>query len=129
MYGKLYTDIERWKGDPTTEILNSLDHTWSVVFVGDAWMAPYELTHVGGVIDYYQRNSRTGLAWLRRIRERVPNSVWINPVRREHWNSPSIELIHHVFPMFELSIDGLTAAIDVLRGTRSNRPLTAATRE
>ncbi len=129
VYGHLYTDIERWKGEPTTEVINSLDHTWSVVFVGDAWMAPYELTHVGGVIDYYQRNSRTGIAWLQKIRDRVSNSVWLNPVRREHWNAPSIHLIHHVFPMFELSIDGLTAAVDVLRGTRSNRPLTAAAGE
>ncbi len=129
VYGQLYTDIERWKGEATTEIINNLDHTWSVVFVGDAWMAPYELTHVGGVSDYYQTNSRTGIGWLRQIRQRVTNSVWINPVMRAHWDAPSIQLIRHVFPMFELSIDGLTAAADVLRGTRPNRPLTAAARE
>ena len=91
-------------------------------------MAPYELTHMGGAIDYYHRNSTSGLAWLQRIRERVPNSIWLNPVRRQSWADASIQIIHQVFPMFELTIDGLTEAIDVLRGTRPNRPLTAATR-
>ena len=128
VYGQLYTDIARWKGEPTAEIIKNLDHTWSIVFVGDAWMAPYELSHVGGTIDYYQRNSKTGFSWLQQIRQRVPNSVWLNPLTRKHWAAPSIQLIHLLFPMFELSIDGLTEAVDVLRGTRPNRPLLAATR-
>ncbi len=129
VYGKLYSDIERWKGEPTADVINNLDHTWSVVFVGDAWMAPYELTHVGGAIDYYERNSNTGFAWLNRIRERVSNSIWLNPVMQKHWAAPSIQLIHQVFPMFELSIDGLTSAVDVLRGTRPNRPLAVRARD
>ena len=32
-------------------------------------------------------------------------------------------------PMFELTIDGITEAIDVLRGTRPNRPRTASVSE
>ena len=48
VYERLYTDMQTWKGEPTTEVLKNLDHTWSVVFVGDAWMAPRELTHLGG---------------------------------------------------------------------------------
>ena len=50
VYERLFTDISRWKGTPTGEVIKDLDHTWSIVFVGDAWMAPYELTHVGGAI-------------------------------------------------------------------------------
>lgn len=125
VYETLYTDISRWEGEATNDMLANLDHTWSVVFVGDAWMAPYELTHINGAIDYIHRNSTTGLEWLQRIRERVPNSVWLNPMRSEHWGGTSTRLIHTVFPMFELTIDGLTQAIDTLRGTRPNRPLTA----
>ncbi|MAV37435.1 MAG: VWA containing CoxE family protein [Planctomycetaceae bacterium] len=128
VYGQLYTDISRWQGEPTADVLNRLDHTWSVVFVGDAWMAAYELTHVGGTIGYYQRNTRTGIEWLQQIRQRVPNSVWLNPVPKKFWTDTSIHLIHSVFPMFELSIDGLTEATDVLRGTRPNRPYTAVAR-
>ena len=126
VYGQLYTDISKWKGDSTNEVINNLDHTWSVIFVGDAWMATYELTHVGGAIDYYHRNARTGIEWLRSIREKVPNSVWLNPVKSQYWGAPSIQLIHQIFPMYELTLDGLTTAVDVLRGVRPNRPQSAA---
>ena len=123
VYEKLYSDISCWQGTATTEIQKSLDHTWSVIFVGDAWMSPYELTNAYGAIDYFHQNEKPGLRWLLDIRERVPNSVWLNPAKSSHWKAPSIMMIRQVFPMFELSIDGMTEAIDVLRGSRPNRPL------
>ncbi|HVS14284.1 MAG TPA: VWA domain-containing protein [Thermoanaerobaculia bacterium] len=125
VYERLYTDIARWKGEPTSQVLKNLDHTWSVVFVGDAWMSPYELTYSGGAIDYGYKNSDTGLTWLRRIRQRCPSSVWLNPEPKKIWNAPTIHLIRQVFPMYPLTIDGLTEAIDVLRGIRPNRALAA----
>ena len=85
-------------------------------------MAPTELTYSGGAIGFDDRNAVAGLQWLERIRQRVPNSIWLNPEPRTHWNEPSIRLIRRVFPMYELTIDDLTAAVDVLRGTRPNRP-------
>ncbi len=126
VYRNVYTDMQTFEGESTTDLLKQLDQTWSLIFVGDAWMAPTELTHRFGAIDYDHRNLVTGLDWLQRIRQRVPNSVWLNPESRRRWNEPTIRLIHTVFPMFELTIDGLTEAIDVLRGTRPNRPATSA---
>lgn len=123
VYQKLYTDMQTLQGEPTDEWLKRLDHTWSAVFVGDAWMAPSELTHRGGAIGFDHRNATTGLQWLERIRQRVPNSIWLNPEESRRWNEPTIRLIRRVFPMFELTIDGLTEAVDVLRGARPNRPV------
>lgn len=128
VYKHLYTDMQYLKGRPTDEVLKNLDQTWSAVFVGDAWMAPTELTHRNGAIHFDHRNSITGLDWLERIRRRVPNSVWLNPEPRGRWNEPTIRLIRGVFPMYELTIDGLTEAIDVLRGTRPNRPSASVSR-
>ena len=125
VYENLYTDISRWKGEATSQILKRLDHSWSVCLGGDAWMSPYELTHTGGAIDYYHTNQVTGLDWLRKFRDRCPNSIWLNPEPRRIWNAPTIHLIRQVFPMFELTIDGLTEGIDVLRGIRPNRALAA----
>jgi len=125
VYEYLYTDISRWSGDQTAEILKNLDATWSVVFVGDAWMAPYELMRMGGAIDFYYNNAEPGIAWLQRFRERCPNSVWLNPEPRRFWTAPTIDAIHRIFPMFELTLDDLSEAIDVLRGARPNRPLAA----
>jgi len=122
VYGQLYTDISRWKGDATSEYLKKLDATWCVIFVGDAWMAPYELTQTGGALHYFEQNGRTGFDWLREIRRRIPNSVWLNPVTQRYWNDESIRLICSVFPMFSLTLDGLSDAIDVLRGVKENRP-------
>jgi uncharacterized protein with von Willebrand factor type A (vWA) domain len=40
-YEKLYTNIERYEGLYTRDVLAGIDRTWTVVFVGDAWMSPY----------------------------------------------------------------------------------------
>ncbi len=122
VYRRLYTDMETLRGEPTEEVLKKLDHTWSAVFVGDAWMAPTELVHRGGAIEFDHYNSIAGLTWLERIRQRVPNSIWLNPEPRNRWNEPTIHMIRRVFPMYELTIDGLTEAVDVLRGAKPNRP-------
>ena len=121
-YEYLFTDIYYRRGEPTHEMLKRLDDSWSVVFVGDAWMSPYELTHVGGAIDLFHHNRDTGLDWLRRFRDKCPNSVWLNPEPRRIWSAPSIEMVRSLFPMFELTLDGLKDAVDTLGGRRANEP-------
>ena len=123
VYSRLYVDMMRFTGTPTLEVLRrELDPTWAVVLVGDAWMSPYELTHPGGNIYYGAVNQEPGIGWLRRVRERCPNSIWLNPEPKRIWNAPSVQLIRQVFPMFPLTLDGLVAGIDTLRGAKPNRP-------
>jgi len=126
VYERLYTDIAQWRGAPTTELLREIDSTWSAILVGDAWMSPYELTSPGGAIDYAHRNEESGLAWLSRLRQRCPQSVWLNPEPARIWHATTIDLVRRVFPMFPLTLDGLGEAVDVLRGSRPNRPLRTA---
>lgn len=126
IYERLYTDISQWRGEPTSNLLKELDASWSVILVGDAWMSPYELLRVGGAIDYSHTNATSGLAWLQLLRERCPNSLWLNPEPEHIWQATTIRLIHSVFPMFPLTLDGLSEAVDVLRGARANRPEKAA---
>ena len=122
VYGRLYSDMIRLKGRPTGEVLLEIDNSWRVVFVGDAYMHPYELYETGGAIDYSQHNTQTGYNWLLRFRDRVPRSVWLNPEPRRIWNAPTISAVRSVFPMFELTLDVLSDAVDVLRGVRANLP-------
>ena len=122
VYERLYTDIYRRRGDATDDVLKQIDRTWSVIFAGDAWMSPYELIHAGGAIDFFHHNATSGLAWLQRFRDRCPSSVWLNPEPRRIWNAPSVRIIREVFPMFELTLDGLSSAIDVIAGRRANQP-------
>lgn len=120
VYERLFTDIFHRHGEPTSEVLKRIDDTWSVLFVGDAWMSPFELTHAGGSVDWFHHNRDPGLAWLRRFRERCPRSAWLNPVPPRIWAAPSIRLIRDVFPMFELTLDGLHDAVDFLSGRRGD---------
>jgi uncharacterized protein with von Willebrand factor type A (vWA) domain len=126
VYERVFDDISQWRGEPTSHLLKQIDSSWSLVFVGDAWMSPYELTQVGGAIDFAHRNETSGLAWLERLRRRCPDSVWLNPEPERVWGATSIQMIRRVFPMFALTLDGLAAAVEVLRGNRPNRPVRAA---
>ena len=55
-YEKLFTDYVRGKGEPTEKVMAEIDATWICFVVGDAAMAPYELTARGGAIDYRHEN-------------------------------------------------------------------------
>jgi uncharacterized protein len=120
IYENLYTDIYHRRGEPTRDVLKRIDRSWSVILVGDAWMSPFELTHAGGAIDFFHHNRETGLDWLERLRERCPRSIWLNPEPQRIWTAPSVRLIRSVFPMYELTLDGLAEAVDVLCGRRAN---------
>jgi len=117
VYEHLYTDIHAHKGIFTEDLLKEIDNTWTLIFVGDASMSPYELSHQGGAIYYGHQNATPGIQWLRRLRQRVPNSVWLNPEPKKFWGgTTSIGIIHDVFPMYEFTLSGITEAIDHLRG-------------
>lgn len=119
VYEKLYTDISRYQGVRTDDVLKQIDKTWSIVLVGDAWMGPYELTHETGGLYWAQWTERvSGLEWLRRIARKGKASAWLNPERKRAWTAPTVTLIRRVFPMFELTLDGLSRAVDHLRGAR-----------
>lgn len=96
------------------ELTRRLQPETRLIVVGDAHMAPYELTAPFGAIDYSVRNRESGLDWLRRLTAHFRHRVWLNPVPRRFWAHPTIDAIGRLFPMFELTLDGLEQAIDVL---------------
>ncbi|MEL7062063.1 MAG: VWA domain-containing protein [Acidobacteriota bacterium] len=58
-YGRVWTDMEQGDGEPTADLLKRLDASWTLIFVGDAWMSPFELTHAGGAIALDHQNRDT----------------------------------------------------------------------
>ncbi len=114
VYEQLYTDMRLNKKMATTSALHTLDADYKVILVGDAYMAPEELLEPGGAIYYYHNNSTPGLEWLRRIQSHFQACVWLNPMSQRHWDRPSIALIRKVFPMFELTLEGLDRGIKQL---------------
>ncbi len=103
----------------TSHILNNLSGDYRVIIVGDASMAPSELLRQGGIIDWDLYNDRAGIEWLRDLRHQYEYSVWLNPIPRKYWEwvegSYTIKKINEVFPMQELTLDGLEQAVSALR--------------
>ncbi len=107
IYEQIYTDMRMNKKESTRTLLQTLDADYKVILVGDAYMAPEELTDASGAIYYYHNNSTPGIEWLRRIQAHFKSCIWLNPIPERNWNRPSIELVRKVFPMYELTLDGL----------------------
>lgn len=115
-YEHLYSDVELGEKLPTLEVLRDHDPSWYLLVIGDAAMSPYELTEVGGAIDYTHHNEEPGYVWLQRIRKRYPKSVWLNPEPRPYWEIPSNQIVRRIFPaMFPLTVEGLDEAIGHLK--------------
>jgi uncharacterized protein len=117
VYDRLYTDMQRNIGVPTADVLKDIDATWTVVFVGDAWMSPHEL-HGDGNYFSYGKSSTPGIEWLRRFATKAKAVAWLNPERPHIWGAPTVRDVRRVIPMFELTLDGLDRAVDHLRGAR-----------
>jgi uncharacterized protein with von Willebrand factor type A (vWA) domain len=111
-YGWLYSDFEQYERTPTSEVLAGLMPQHRLIFVGDASMAPYELFSSWG---WPGDGSPAGIDWLRRLRQRCPGSVWLNPESPRWWNHPTVSAIGQIVPMFELTSEGLSKAVRKLR--------------
>lgn len=118
-YEFLFKDVERDDRMATYDFLSQFDSSWYLFVVGDAAMSPYELTEVGGSVDYFHHNTEPGLVWIKRIKEHFPHAVWLNPEPRPYWDIPSNHLVRSVFPhMFPMTLNGLEDAIDQIKRFR-----------
>ena len=106
---------------PTWEVMNTYGPDWKAIFVGDATMSPFEITEIGGSIEHW--NEEAGELWFRRFLGTYPDAVWLNPVPPARWMStPSIRMTYQLLEgrMFPLTVDGLDAAMKLLRQGRQS---------
>ena len=104
-------------------MLNTYGRDYKVILVGDATMSPYEITEPGGSIEHW--NEEPGAVWMNRLLEAFPDAAWLNPVPPERWlHSNSVQLTHKLMAgrMFPLTLDGLDAAMSLLRRRASATP-------
>ena len=100
---------------PTWDILRTYPSDYRCVFVGDAAMSPYEIVQQGGSVEHW--NEEAGEVWMKRLIERFPKSVWLNPVPQVRWSyTHSTGLIGNLMGgrMFPLTLEGLERAIKAL---------------
>jgi hypothetical protein len=97
---------------PTWDVLHKYGHDYKVIFVGDASMSPYEITHPGGSVEHF--NEEAGAVWMHRVTNTYPAAAWLNPVPEKHWGySQSIALLRELMNgrMFPLTLEGLDDAM------------------
>ncbi|MCY3982142.1 MAG: VWA domain-containing protein [Alphaproteobacteria bacterium] len=100
---------------PTWDVINTYPADYKVIFVGDAFMSPYEITYKGGSVEHW--NEEPGLLWAQRMLDQWPNAIWLNPRPETRWeHTPSTMIVKEVMAnrMFPLSIDGLDRGLRLL---------------
>ena len=82
-HNRLYETV--WKSNrcrhdepvETWSVLHTYPSGYKVIFVGDAAMSPYEITHSGGSVEHF--NEESVMTWLERLGHIYPKLVWLNP--------------------------------------------------
>ena len=114
LYEAVWRDNRRRRTEQfaTWDLINSYNSEYKVVFVGDAFMSPYEIVYPGASVEHF--NEEAGEVWLKRMLRTYPHTVWLNPIRQRGWHtSPSIKLIQEMMEgrMYPLTLDGLDQAM------------------
>ncbi|MBU0971931.1 MAG: hypothetical protein KKC20_14840 [Proteobacteria bacterium] len=115
IYDYVWEDSARYKKPKNIMEFSRLDPDTRLIILGDASMAPYELMAHDGSIHITERSGRPSLEQLRFLAKTFPHTVWLNPVSESMWGyTHSIMAISKLFPMYELSLDGLEKAVEKL---------------
>nr|MCU0599944.1 hypothetical protein [Desulfobacterales bacterium] len=115
IYDTIWEDPSRFKKPKRIEDFGRMDPETRLILVGDASMAPYELMARDGSIYIHERSGKPSIERLKFLADTFEHNVWLNPVSERMWSyTRSIVQIGQIFPMFELSIDGLEEAVTQL---------------
>lgn len=115
IYDTLWEDAARYRRPVSVDSLGGRDPDTRLIVVGDASMAPYELMVPDGSIYAFERSGRPGIERLEFLAATFSHAVWLNPVAERSWPyTRSIAMVRQIFPMFELSLEGLEQAVSHL---------------
>jgi uncharacterized protein with von Willebrand factor type A (vWA) domain len=117
VYEALWKDNRRRFNEhtTTTDIIRTYGPDYKLIFVGDATMSPYEITHAGGSVEHW--NAEPGSVWLERLTKHYPKFAWINPQPQSRWRqTASIDMTRDMLEgrMYPLTLAGLDQCIDAL---------------
>ncbi|MCK5771794.1 vWA domain-containing protein [Algiphilus sp.] len=115
LYESVWKDNRRRHDErmSTYDVLHRFPPDYKVIFVGDAMMGPYEITHPGGSVEHW--NEEAGAVWMQRLMETYDHLVWLNPEPESHWEySHSVNITREVIGadrMFPMTLQGLDSAM------------------
>ena len=115
IYDCLWKDPTRRKEPVSIDSMVSLDPDTRLIVVGDASMAPYELMSQDGSIYAFERSGKPSVERLKYMTELFNHAIWFNPIPESHWPyTHTINVIKNIFPMYELSLEGLEQGVKEL---------------
>ena len=115
VYSTLWGDSARFRKPKSIAEFAAADPQTRLFIVGDASMAPYELMVADGSIHIEERSGTPSIECLKFLADTFSHAVWLNPMPEDMWNyTQTVKTIGRIFPMFELSIDGLEKAVHYL---------------
>lgn len=100
---------------PTVDLLHKYGSDYKVIFVGDAAMAPYEITSRGGSVDFM--NEQPGAHWFKQFTNTYDKVIWLNPSPEKYWHhTRSTEIIQDLLEdrMYPLTLKGMEDAMAYL---------------
>jgi uncharacterized protein with von Willebrand factor type A (vWA) domain len=115
VYDFLWEDPARIHRPFKVEDFISFDPQTRFIMVGDGSMAPYELMAADGSIHVEERSGKPSIEQLKFLAKTFPHCAWLNPVSSQFWQmTTTITTIQQIFPMFDLTLDGLEGAVNHL---------------
>jgi hypothetical protein len=121
VYGQVYETERFTEPKWVHDLLRECGSHYKLIMVGDALMAPYEL-HARARAHADDTEGTSGLQWLQMLADHFTDHVWLNPESAGGWEGTTIADIAEVFPMFPMTVDGLTEAMAKLNRGATARP-------
>lgn len=118
IYDHVWRDNRRRRTEaiPLYDVMHKYGNDYKLIIVGDASMAPSEILHPNGSVEY--NNAESGHTWMQRLLATYPHAVWLNPEAAHMWQyTRSIGLIRELMQgrMYALTLDGLASAMQELK--------------
>jgi len=68
-----------------------------------------------GSIYALEKSGKSSIDRLRFLADTFSHAIWLNPIQERNWEYvQTINIIKNIFPMFELSLDGLEKGVSHL---------------
>jgi uncharacterized protein with von Willebrand factor type A (vWA) domain len=117
IYEYVWKDNRRRSTETTKlfDILHTYPSDYKVIFIGDASMAPYEISTQYGCVEYM--NEEAGSVWMKRLTDTFNKVIWLNPTPEKYWNhTKSIDMTRTLVDqkMYPLTLEGLDQGIRYL---------------
>jgi uncharacterized protein len=118
VYEALWKDNKRRHTEKTStwDVINTFGPDYKVIFVGDAFMSPYEVTYPGGSVEHW--NEEAGAVWMQRMLNHWQHAIWLNPRPEQRWeHTPSTQILKELMTqrMYPLSVEGIDRGLKTLR--------------